>query len=171
MKFKEIKDLVKVLDESKFDDYELVFWDYARQKKMDGHFGSLSHPEKEITIPIGVVDEKFFPRVNVSGLEEMIPSPFQEGSTAYLKKEDDYEMNGVKFTRYFYECEATGKQFGTAASETFTMCEYYHAECKRLREEKRELQESLDIANSRVKNIYDLWDKIGSGSVETENDT
>lgn len=171
MKFKEIKDLVRVLDESKFDDYELVFWDYARQKKMDGHFGSLSHPEKEITIPINVVGEDYWPKVKIDGLAEVLPSPFVEGANAYLKKQEDYEMSGVKFTRYFYECEATQKQFGTTASETFTMCEFYAAETRRLREENRELRESLDIANSRVKNIYDLWDKIGSGSVETENDT
>ena len=158
MKFKEIKELVKLFNEDKYDSYELIFWDYARQKRMDGHFGSLSHPGKEITIPINVVGEDFWPTIRVDGLAEVVPSPFVEGANAYLKKQDDYEMSGVKFTRYFYECEATQKQFGTTASETFTMCEFYCAEVKRLREENKKLRED--------KTIKGVWEKVQNGRVD-----
>lgn len=161
MKVKELKDLLAVLSNEEYNDYEIVFWDYARQKRMDGHFGGLSHPDKEISIPIADVGGTYFPRIPVDGLPDVLPSPYEEGKNAYLKVDEHYVMNDVEFTRYFYECESTGKQFGTTLSETFTMGSYYCNECKKLRETLRE--------KSRA--TRDIWDKIQKGLIESENDT
>lgn len=134
MKVKEIKELMKHFEEPKYDDYEMVFWDYARQKRMDGHFGGLSHPDKEISIPISVVGEKTWVNPhNVTQLPESIPSPFEEGETATLKKTKDV-MSGIEYDRYAYVCNKTGYIFGTQVSETFTMCSYYCNAQKKFRD-------------------------------------
>lgn len=146
MKVKELKELVKIFQEDRYDDYEVVFWDYARQKRMDGHFGGLSHPEKEISIPIADVgDEKWINPKNYCGMPEAVPSPFVEDTLADLE-EKEMELAGNKFTGYHYRCRETGKCFGTAVSETFTMANYYCEEVKKLRAElkkKNEFEESI----------------------------
>lgn len=142
MKLKELKDLMKHFEDSSYDEYELVFWDYMRQQKMDGHFGGLSHPDKEITIPITDVGEKFFPKAyGQYGIPEVVQSPFVEGKSAYLKKDENYEMNGVTFERLFYECEETHKCFSTSLSDTITMNNFYREEIHKYREEIQKLKE------------------------------
>ena len=130
MKVKEMKDLLSLFEDRKYDDYNIVFWDYARQKAMDGHFGGLSHPEKEI----------------------FIPSPIVEGKNAYLHKNEDANLSGIKYTRYFYVCEATGNQFDTTSSSTFSMCEYYCEECKRLK----------NLLKEKGVSVKEMWEKIGT---------
>lgn len=157
MKLRELKDLIKHFEDRKYDDYDLFFWDYMRQQKMDGHFGSLSHPEKELIIPIAVVDEKFFPRAfGTEGLPDVLPSPFEEGKNAYLKKDENFEMQGVLFDRYFYECEASGKKFTTTLSDTFTMCNFYQGMVHKLQTERmvHKLQRELNEVGK------DIWEKI-----------
>lgn len=151
MKVKEARELLKLFSEPKYNDYEIVFWDFARQKRMDGHFGGLSHPEKEISIPISVVGEKYTPRVEVNGLPEIIPSPFVEGKNAYLHHDEDAELAGIRYERYFYECEETGHQFATTLSDTFTMCSYYLGKSRAL---KKKLEER-DKADSD-----EFWEKL-----------
>lgn len=152
MKVKEMKDLLSLFEDRKYDDYNIVFWDYARQKAMDGHFGGLSHPEKEISIPISVVGEEYTPKVEVNGLPAIIPSPFVEGKNAYLHKNEDANLSGIKYTRYFYVCEATGNQFDTTSSSTFSMCEYYCEECKRLK----------NLLKEKGVSVKEMWEKIGT---------
>ena len=134
MKVKELKDLMKHFEEDKYNDYEIVFWDYARQKKMDGHFGGLSHPEKEISIPISVVGESTWVNPhNVADLPKAIPSPFAEGEVAELKKEK-LQMSGIDYDRFFYVCKKTGYTFTTGVSDTFSMCSYYLNAQKKFRD-------------------------------------
>lgn len=133
MKVRELKDLLLGLQDRKYDDYSVVFWDYARQKAMDGSFGGLSHPDKEISIPIHVVGEKYTPLVKIDGLPEIVPSPFREGKNAYLHVDDSASLSGINYTRYFYECEETGHQFGTTESETYSLCSFYCEECRMLK--------------------------------------
>lgn len=141
MKVKELKELVKMFQESRYDDYEVVFWDYARQKRMDGHFGGLSHPEKEISIPIADVgEENWINPKDLGGIPAAVPSPFAEDAVADLE-ERETELAGNKFTAYHYRCRKTGKCFGTTTSETFTMCNYYLEEVKKLRAELRKKNE------------------------------
>lgn len=146
MKIKELKELVKMFQEDKYDDYEVVFWDYARQKRMDGHFGGLSHPEKEISIPIADVgEESWVNPKNLGGIPAAVSSPFAEDAVADLE-EKEMELAGNRFVAYHYRCRKTGKCFGTATSETFTMCNYYLEEVKRLRAELKkrdEFEESI----------------------------
>lgn len=157
MKVKEVKELMKLFADPKYDDYNVVFWDFTRQKAMDGHFGGLSHPEKEISIPISVVGERYAPRVKVDGLAEIVPSPFKEGKNAYLRVDHNAEMSGVKYDRYFYECEETGNQFSTTLSETYTLCSFYCEECKRLR----------NILKSKEMTEEEIWEKINTRVTES----
>lgn len=134
MKVKEIKEVLKLFEESKYDDYEVVLWDYARQKRMDGHFGGLSHPDKEISVPIAVVgEENWVNPKNTCDMLKAIPSPFAENALADLEEKDDAYLGETKYTSYHYRCRETGKCFGTQISETYTMCSYYCEEVKRLR--------------------------------------
>lgn len=138
MKIKELKDLMMHFEDPKYDDYEVVFWDYARQKRMDGHFGGLSHPDKEISIPIAVVgEENWINPKNVGGLPKAVPSPFAEDTLADLEEKEAY-LGDTKYTSYYYRCRATEKCFGTTTSETYTLCSYYCEEVKRLRAKLKE---------------------------------
>lgn len=53
-----IKDLREVLvhfNDSKFDDYEVVLWDYNHQQELVwGGMHSLSHPKKQLSFPVKV---------------------------------------------------------------------------------------------------------------------
>lgn len=159
MKVKEIKDLARLFEGTEYDDFNLVFWDYARQKKMDGSFGSFSRPDKELTIPIHVIEEHYFPKTNTEGMPAIIPSPFVEGKNAYLKQDDNYTFDGrIFFTRYFYECEETGYQFSTTASDTFSMLEYYVKECRRLRQELAKYESSKDDVSPRLGSLSESPD-------------
>ena len=55
MTLRDIKDFIAVFEDSECDDYEIILWDYNHQQKLKTGGGySLSHPDKEITIPVDV---------------------------------------------------------------------------------------------------------------------
>ena len=134
MKIKEIKDLMMHFAESKYDDYNVVFWDYSRQRKMDGHFGALSHPEKEISIPIGVVGDDVWKIVEEGYEPNGLPKTVStvEGHVADLV-ESERSFDSISYSAYMYKDRETGKVFYTKLSEVYTMYHFYKAETERYR--------------------------------------
>ena len=135
MEVKELKDVMIHFKDRKYDNYRVVFWDASRQTSMDATYTGLSHPDKEISF--NVWDKKnprTFKRIqgDQTGLIDKLPSPFKKGEFAELHKEENYDCLGVKITRYFYK-DPSGHQFTTAASDTYTMCEYYREKMKQYR--------------------------------------
>ena len=55
MTIKELKDLLIHFNDRKYDDYEVILWDYNHQQKLDwGGMHSLSHPDRTLVIPVEV---------------------------------------------------------------------------------------------------------------------
>ena len=60
MTIKDLKDILIHFTESKYDDFEVVLWDYNHQQDAEwGGMYSLHKPDKKLIFPIGVknVDE------------------------------------------------------------------------------------------------------------------
>lgn len=139
MRVKDLQEVLKHFTEDKYKDYNIVFWDSSRQERMDASFTGLSHPDKEISF--NVWDEehpRYYEKVTSISIPNTIPSPFKEGEVAELYKEENYEIMGVKITRYFYK-DPSGHQFSTTVTDTFTMCEYY---CKKMQQYREKLKEN-----------------------------
>lgn len=140
MTIKDLKNVLVHFQDRKYDDYEVVFWDSSRQLRMDATFTGLSHPDKEISFNVRELDsDRVYERMQgtPTSLPDTLPSPFKEGEVAVLMKEENFDCLGVPITRYFYQ-DPEGHQFGTTASETFTMAEYYCEVNKRNRKRLRE---------------------------------
>lgn len=141
MTIKDLKDVVILFGDRKYDDYKVVFWDSSRQLRMDATFTGLSHPDKEISFNVQELDsDRAYERMQgtSTSLPDTLPSPFKEGEVAVLMKEENYDCLGIPITRYFYQ-DPEGHQFGTAASETFTMFDYY---CKANSRNRKRLKEA-----------------------------
>lgn len=55
MTIKDLRDILIHFQDSKYDDYEIVLWDYNHQQKLQwGGMHGLSHPNKELTFPVNV---------------------------------------------------------------------------------------------------------------------
>lgn len=55
MTIRDLKDLLIHFNDRKYDDYEVVLWDYNHQQKLDwGGMHSLSHPDKTLSFAVEV---------------------------------------------------------------------------------------------------------------------
>lgn len=55
MTIKDLKDLLIHFNDRKYDDYEVILWDYNHQQKLDwGGMHSLSHPDKTLSFAVEV---------------------------------------------------------------------------------------------------------------------
>lgn len=55
MTIKDLRDILIHFQDSEYDDYEIVLWDYNHQQKLQwGGMHGLSHPNKELTFPVNV---------------------------------------------------------------------------------------------------------------------
>jgi len=55
MTIRDLKDLLIHFSDRKYDDYEVILWDYNHQQKLDwGGMHSLSHPKKQLSFPVEV---------------------------------------------------------------------------------------------------------------------
>ena len=55
MTIKDLRDILIHFQDSKYDNYEIVLWDYNQQQELDWGFGyGLSHPDKKLTFPVHV---------------------------------------------------------------------------------------------------------------------
>lgn len=134
MKVKDLRDVMIHFQDRKYDKYEVVFWDSVRQKRMEGAFTGLSHPDQEISINVWDQDDKRnYQEAENLGLPQLFPSPFEPGKNAVLMIEKDYSFAGVKVDRYFYR-DPSGKQFTTTACDAMTMSQYYRAKVKQYRD-------------------------------------
>lgn len=61
MTIKDLREIIVHFQEHKYDDYEVVLWDFNHQQKLNWNVShALSHPDKELTFPVEVkeTDEK-----------------------------------------------------------------------------------------------------------------
>lgn len=55
MTIKDLKEILIHFQDKKYDDYEVILWDYNHQQTLDwGVSHSLSHPDKELIFPVTV---------------------------------------------------------------------------------------------------------------------
>lgn len=55
MTIKDLREILIHFEDRKYDDYEVVLWDYNHQEKLQwGGMHGLSHPDKELTFPVTV---------------------------------------------------------------------------------------------------------------------
>lgn len=55
MTIKDLREILVHFQDNKYDDYEIVLWDYNHQQKLQwGGMHGLSHPNKELTFPVNV---------------------------------------------------------------------------------------------------------------------
>ncbi len=55
MTIKDLREILIHLQDKKYDDYEVVLWDYNQQQELCWGFGySLSHPQKKLNFPVDV---------------------------------------------------------------------------------------------------------------------
>ena len=55
MTVRDLKDILIHFEDRKFDDYEVILWDYNHQQELKwGGMFSLSHPDKAIVFPVEV---------------------------------------------------------------------------------------------------------------------
>lgn len=55
MTIKDLREILIHFQDNKYDDYEIVLWDYNHQQKLQwGGMHGLSHPNKELTFPVNV---------------------------------------------------------------------------------------------------------------------
>ena len=55
MTIKDLREILIHFQDNKYDDYEVVLWDYNHQQKLQwGGMHGLSHPNKELTFPVNV---------------------------------------------------------------------------------------------------------------------
>lgn len=135
-----VKDLQEVLvhfRENQYRDYNVVFWDAVRQKKMDATFTGLSHPDREISFNVWDQNQPdVSPFGGIEGLPTELPSPWDEKDMAKLCKED-YSLMGVDCPRYFY-VDSVGRQFTTKATDALTMNGYFRVKITEYRQKLTE---------------------------------
>lgn len=55
MTIRDLREILVHFNDSKFDDYEVVLWDYNHQQELVwGGMHSLSHPSKQLSFPVEV---------------------------------------------------------------------------------------------------------------------
>ena len=55
MTIKDLREILIHFEDRKYDDYEVVLWDYNHQEKLQwGGMHGLSHPDKELTFTVTV---------------------------------------------------------------------------------------------------------------------
>ena len=55
MTVKELKDILIHFQDTKYDDYNVILWDYNHQQELQwGGMHGLSHPNKTLTFPVNV---------------------------------------------------------------------------------------------------------------------